>query len=469
MKIAHWMIDFHGISTIQTWNSSDAASTESSTERPDHRARFADDSSNPIEKYGFGEHDDTIAPDFGRIPTVMITPKPWKRPMAARKHDEGHRQASWLELFFDLSFVVAVARAAVELEHAFAEGHPGSGIVAYLVVFAAIWWAWMTFTWFANVFDNDDGPYRVLMMIMIAGSLGLAAGVPQMAALDFRAAVASYVVMRLGYVALWVRVRRSNVPEWRAVSLRMVVLTTINQAGWILFLWVPSEWRIPAFAGWFAFDLAIPFIAGWDARTGGHRGHIVERYGLFTIIVLGESIAAATIAVGDAVAAERPPLSLIVLATGGLLIVFSMWWIYFEFTTGLNREHGRGVYYVWGYLHYFLFAGVAATGAALALSAAWLGEPAGIALPETGVALTVSGAVGVVLLAFALIESATDREFSSGQFGLKAGGAVLAVALAVAAPVLTVPGSVLATGLVLAALAAYGVSIQHRLHGNTAS
>jgi low temperature requirement protein LtrA len=86
----------------------------------------------------------------------MIKPKPWNRPMAARKHDEGHRQASWLELFFDLSFVVAVARAAVELEHAFAEGHPGSGVVAYLMVFAAIWWAWMAFTWFANAFDNDD-------------------------------------------------------------------------------------------------------------------------------------------------------------------------------------------------------------------------------------------------------------------------------------------------------------------------
>jgi low temperature requirement protein LtrA len=301
------------------------------------------------------------------------------------------------------------------------------------------------------------------MMIMIAGSLGLAAGVPQMAALDFRAAVASYVVMRLAYVALWVRVRRSNVPEWRAVSLRIVVLTTINQAGWILFLWVPSEWRIPAFVGWFAFDLAIPFIAGWDARIGGHRGHIVERYGLFTIIVLGESIAAATIAVGNALAAEGPPLSLFFLATGGLLIVFSMWWIYFEFTTGLHHDHGRGLYYVWGYLHYFLFAAVAATGAAIALSAAWLNDPAGIALSETGVALTVSVAVAVFLISVALIESATERDFSLPLFGLKACGAGLVAALAVGAPLLTLPGSVLATGFVLVALVAYGVRLQH--HG----
>ena len=72
--------------------------------------------------------------------------------------------------------------------HAFADGHPGSGLIGYVVVFAAIWWAWVAFTWFANVFDTDDVPYRLLMIVMIAGSLGLAAGVPKIFALDFRVA-----------------------------------------------------------------------------------------------------------------------------------------------------------------------------------------------------------------------------------------------------------------------------------------
>ncbi len=116
----------------------------------------------------------------------MIKAKPWRRPMVARNHSEQYRQASWLELLFDLSFVVAVAQAAAQLEHAFADGHPGSGLIGYVVVFAAIWWAWVAFTWFANVFDTDDVPYRLLMIVMIAGSLGLAAGVPKIFALDFR-------------------------------------------------------------------------------------------------------------------------------------------------------------------------------------------------------------------------------------------------------------------------------------------
>src|SRR5687768_9362052 len=101
----------------------------------------------------------------------MIKARPWRRPMVARAHSEPHRQASWLELLFDLSFVVAVAQAAAQLEHAFVENHASSGLIGYLVVFCAVWWAWVAFTWFGNVFDTDDVPYRLLMIVMIAGSL----------------------------------------------------------------------------------------------------------------------------------------------------------------------------------------------------------------------------------------------------------------------------------------------------------
>jgi low temperature requirement protein LtrA len=71
-------------------------------------------------------------------------------PMAARSPHEAHRVATPLELFFDLVFVVAIAQAAGGLHHAIAEGHVGDGIVGYLMVFFAIWWAWMNFTWFAS-------------------------------------------------------------------------------------------------------------------------------------------------------------------------------------------------------------------------------------------------------------------------------------------------------------------------------
>jgi low temperature requirement protein LtrA len=394
----------------------------------------------------------------------MLRPRPWRRPVAARAQTEGHRQASWLELFFDLSFVVAVAQAAVQLEHALAEGHPGDGIVGYMLIFAAIWWAWMAFTWFANVFDTDDVPYRLLMMVMIAGSLGLAAGVPQIAVLDFRIGVLSYVVMRLAYVAQWLRVLRTGDPTWRPVALKMSVLTTFNQIGWVLFLFVPLQWRVPVFLVWFAADIATPWIAGWDARMGGHKGHIVERYGLFTIIVLGESIAAATVAVGQAVEAQAASLPLLALAAGGLVIVFSLWWIYFEFSTGRAPGLGRSSQFIWGYGHYFVFAAIAAIGAGLALSVEWITDQEHVALSARGVALTVGVSVAALLTTIGIIEWTAEHAYTGGHVLTKLGGAAFAVVAAYGAPALTVPGSVLAIGAMLAAMVVYGVTLQHRLH-----
>jgi low temperature requirement protein LtrA len=76
--------------------------------------------------------------------------RPWARRMVSRFRDEEHRAATPLELFFDLCFVVAVAQAAEDLHHYLSEDHLGHAIVSYLMVFFAIWWAWMNFTWFAS-------------------------------------------------------------------------------------------------------------------------------------------------------------------------------------------------------------------------------------------------------------------------------------------------------------------------------
>src|SRR6195952_5336816 len=99
------------------------------------------------------------------------------RRMVARRVDEEHRVSTPLELLFDLTFVVAVSQIARELAHGIASGHPGHVLPAYLMVFFAIWWAWMNFTWFASAYDTDDVPYRLLTLLQMAGVLVLAAGV----------------------------------------------------------------------------------------------------------------------------------------------------------------------------------------------------------------------------------------------------------------------------------------------------
>lgn len=243
---------------------------------------------------------------------------------------------------------------------------------------------------------------------------------------------------------------RTGHAVWRPIAVRIIVLTIINQAGWVGFLWVPDQWKLPVFVVWFAWDVATPWFAGWDARMGGHVHHIVERHGLFTIIVLGESIAALT------------------LALGGLVIVFSLWWIYFEFTTGRAPGRDRRAQYRWAGLHYFVFASIAAVGAGLAVAVEWLSDPDHVRLSATGVALVVGAAVAIFLLSIGLIEAVAEDGHARTDMVGKVLGAVGAVAAAFTAPVLTVPGSILVIGAVLAAMVGYGVSLQNRLAGHQA-
>jgi low temperature requirement protein LtrA len=134
---------------------------------------------------------------------VVIRPG---RRMVARLTSEEHRVSTSLELLFDLTFVVAVSRAAAELSHAIAGGHPGAGLISYLMVFFAIWWAWMNFTWFASAYDVDDALYRLLTLLQMAGVLVLAAGVTAaFERVNYTTVTIGYVIMRIAMVAQWLR------------------------------------------------------------------------------------------------------------------------------------------------------------------------------------------------------------------------------------------------------------------------
>ncbi len=92
-----------------------------------------------------------------------------------RAPDEEHRASTPLELFFDLTFVVAVGRAAAALDHELLAGHVRDGLTGFVLMFFAVWWAWMNFTWFASAHDSDDVPHRLLTLVQMAGVLVLSA------------------------------------------------------------------------------------------------------------------------------------------------------------------------------------------------------------------------------------------------------------------------------------------------------
>ncbi|WP_147508945.1 low temperature requirement protein A, partial [Acinetobacter baumannii] len=102
---------------------------------------------------------------------------------------------------FDLIFVVAIATAGQQLHHAIIENHLWHALPSYLIVFFALWWAWMNFSWFASAYDNDDALYRCLTFVQIVGSLVMAAGIPDVfRSQDFDIIIVGYVIMRLALV-----------------------------------------------------------------------------------------------------------------------------------------------------------------------------------------------------------------------------------------------------------------------------
>ena len=222
--------------------------------------------------------------------------------MVARSPHEAHRAATPLELFFDLVFVVAIAQAASGLHHAVAELHVVDGLIGYLMVFFAIWWAWMAFTWFASAYDCDDVPYRLLVFVQIAGALLLAAGITAM------------FETRTPNIADGGWLRGHAARARRAVASRVGVgsRTPLDGAA------IRGRHRGPAdclgrdalraagtgcrgFWCWLRWMLSVPMWAERPSPTTWHPHHITERYGLLTLIVLGESILSAND--GDSVGA----------------------------------------------------------------------------------------------------------------------------------------------------------------------
>jgi low temperature requirement protein LtrA len=286
-------------------------------------------------------------------------------PMRARDPGESHRVATPLELLFDLTFVVGVSAVVSELAHAIAGGHPVEGLIGYFAVFFGIWWAWMQFTWFASAFDCDDAQYRVLTMVQMGGVLVLAAGVqPAFELADFRLAVAGYVIMRIALVAQWLRVAGS-VPEYRETALRFAIPIAILQFLWVIRLGFPDPWALPAFLLFGVFELLVPAWAERRHMTPWHPHHIAERYGLFTIIVLGESVLAATTAILAARSVGGFSVELAVVAIAGLVVLFACWWLYFLEPDAPRLAANRDLGLVWGYGHFGVFASLAAVGAGI--------------------------------------------------------------------------------------------------------
>jgi len=363
-------------------------------------------------------------------------------PMLPRDPKEAHRAASPLELFFDLVFVVAVSFASVQLHHMAAENHLGSGVLGYLMVFFAIWWCWMNFSWFGTSFDTDDWLYRILAFIQMAGVLVLASGAAAaMEEHDFTAITIGYAIMRLALVTQWIRVALGN-PQLRATALRYAVGITVVQLAWFARLLLPET---AAFIGFFvlvAAEISVPIWAESRRRTPSNPHHITERYGLFTLILLGESILASANAVVESLHTIENLGALMTIAACALITAAGMWWIYF------SRGHHHMITSLrsslaYGYSHYVIFAAAGAFSAGVEVAIDQAGGHS--ELPAIATAGTLS--VPVSLFALGIWLLILRRELSPARNAVFLAGVAIILAGTFLPSVL--PVAAVAAGIIL--------------------
>jgi low temperature requirement protein LtrA len=370
-------------------------------------------------------------------------------PLVPRDPAEPHRVASPLELFTDLCFVVAISQAASSLHQHISEGHGARGVLGFALVFFAIFWAWLNFSWFASAYDNDDVGYRLLTLLFVLGSLVLAAGIPGMVDGDFALGVLGYVIMRSSLVVQWLRVTADDPPR-RKTARRYATGIVVVQLCWVGFIFLPRTLEVPAFAIGVVAELLVPVWAERAGVTPWHPHHIAERYSLFYIIVLGETVLSTTVAIQQALTAHELHAGLISVIAGGVLIVFSLWWLYFSRNDGdaLARIHDRynRDTYLWSYGHYLLFASGAAIGAGLAARVdVWRHNSASSHL-ETAFAVTVPVAVVLATMWTICLRMHDHSRRTSVAYGV---AAVLVLAVTVT------PVPELAAGVVCAGLLAF--------------
>ncbi|WP_431806722.1 low temperature requirement protein A [Microbacterium paraoxydans] len=362
--------------------------------------------------------------------------------MLPRDPAQPHRAASPLELFFDLVFVVAVSIASSQLHHALSHADFVHGITSYAMVFFAIWWAWMNFTWFATSFDTDDWLYRVTTFVQMGGVLILAAGVPRaFDDGDFTVPVIGYVVMRVAMVAQWLRASRSAGPL-RSATRRYAAGIAGVQVLWVLFLLIPQgPAQLVAFIACALIEIAVPVFAEYRHQTPWHPHHVTERYGLFTLIVLGESLLASANAIIDALDEVEALGPLIAISVLTLVVTASLWWIYFwpphhRAITSFRRSLR------YGYAHYFVFAAAAAFSAGIEVELDVLTGQSELSSMTASFTVTVPIAVFLVGIWWIAIKDNADRVVNTVV--------PVGAALVLLDPVLPVP--VTLTALILAGI-----------------
>lgn len=337
------------------------------------------------------------------------------QPPAVYSGDSG-RHATWLELFFDLVYVVAVAELGLLLH----ENLTVTGFLAFGGLFVLVWWTWLGFTEYADAFDTDDLVHRIGMVATMFGVIILTGTIHNVFDGGSAAFGIAYLLLSLLSVGMYLRVWRS-IPSLRSYTSYVLLANAVGALVWAVGIFVPEPWR---YAIWTLSFLVSISVAGVYLRLEDipkRTSHFPERLGLFTILVLGESVLAVAVGVSGLDWTLVPALT----ALSGFLIAVAVWWLYFgtidEFL--LDRSFQIESMGEWAQVrermvahvlaHVFVFIGIVAAGVGVAVAIEAAAEAH--ALGAGGVR-AISGGLALFLLSSAVTDRSTLESLDDQVF-----------------------------------------------------
>lgn len=369
-----------------------------------------------------------------RLLTALARGNPVRPPTLRTGED---RTASRLELFFDLAFVLVVAQLAGGLR-ADLTIH---GLLVFAGLFVTVWWPWAGTTLYANRFDHDDVVYRLYKLVGMAAVIGLAASATGATGPLRGAFIGCQVVLRLILLLQYSRAYR-HVPEARPIVRLYLIGTAAGAALWTVSLFVPAGIAFLLWGAAIAGEVLVPLLAT-RARVAVplHLDHLPERFALFVILVLGESVAG----VAHGVSAAHWAAPALVVALLAFVLAAGLWWSYFELAgarakrllneAGGERSRHQHDVYVFGQLP--LTLALAAVGAGIQLAV----QQAGAGQVPLGTRVLVAGGVAVYLAAGSLTNSAMDTRSRRGWWWPLCAAAIAGVDALLELPAVVVVGA----------------------------
>ncbi len=295
----------------------------------------------------------------------------WQTPILRREEEEREeRRATWLELFFDLIFVVVVA----EMAHTLGGNPTRAGVFQFILLFIPLWWTWIGSTYYNDRFETNDMSDRVFHFVLMLGVAGMGFYAHHGMGETSVGFALSYILCRIVITYLWWWGGHYN-PEARPMTNIFVVTFSLSAALWTVSIFMPLSVRFTLWVAALALELggALATMHAQSHLPPLSPTHLPERFGIFTILVLREPIAGVLESLGEVESGLTLPLA--IDATLGLLLALLLWWIYFDQISEQPLRKRTVVRFAWGYLHLPLTMGITTIGAAMLSVYNTAGEP----------------------------------------------------------------------------------------------